>query len=96
MRLDTAVLFDDVRSLASFEYFGSRGYRTLRIDAPESVRLERMMSRDGYLPARETFEHPSETELDGVAHEFVIDNASNDLDLLYGSLDRLVETLRGA
>ena len=74
-------LIDDVRKL-------------LRIDASETVRRERMMSRDGYLPSEETFAHISETDLDGIDHAFSIRNDSQDLIGFYGDLDRIVLQLR--
>lgn len=87
-------LIDDVRKLSAFEYFSERGYATLRIDASEKIRRERMMSRDGYLPSEETFAHVSETDLDGIEHDFSIRNDSQDLISFYSELDRIVEVLR--
>lgn len=89
-------LIDDVRSKAAFDYFTERGYRSLRIEAPEEVRLARMLRRDGSLPPKETLEHPSETELDGVPHEFVIHNESSDVEDLYRALDEVLAEIRGA
>ena len=66
----------------------------MRIDASETVRRERMMSRDGYLPSEETFAHISETDLDGIDHDFSIRNDSQDLIGFYGDLDRIVLQLR--
>jgi len=80
-------LIDDVRSRAAFEYFSGLGYRSLRINASEAVRRERMLRRDGYLPSRTSFEHSSEVELDQIEHEFVIDNNSERLDQFYAAID---------
>lgn len=97
-RINTVVcdfsLIDDVRSAAAFDYFAGRGYRSLRIDAPETVCRQRMLDRDGYLPSERTFRHPSETELDDVAHEFTIENDGRDLAEFYRQLDELVMRLR--
>lgn len=86
-------LIDDVRSAAAFAYFTSQGYASLRIDAPEEVRRRRMLERDGYLPAEETFNHPSETELDDVPHDFVVVNDGTDLDAFYADLRAVAETI---
>lgn len=86
-------VIDDVRSRAAYDFFADRGYRTLRIEADESVRKARMLARDGYLPSESTFRHPSETELDGVPHEFVITNNAPDMSGLTAQLDALVEAL---
>jgi dephospho-CoA kinase len=84
-------LIDDVRKRSAFEYFTERGYRSLRIDAPEEIRRQRMLVRDGYLPDEETFQHSSEVELDEVDHEALIVNDSADLAAFYAELDALIE-----
>jgi len=89
-------LIDDVRSAAAFDYFTARGYRSLRIEAPEEVRRSRMLARDGYLPSEETFNHPSEIELDTVEHDFTVDNDGADLDAFYAELDRIMLSLKAA
>lgn len=89
-------LIDDVRSRAAFDYFTERGYHSLRIEASEETRLARMLSRDGSLPPKETLEHPSETELDDVEHEFTIRNETSDVADLYAALDRVLKEIRGA
>jgi dephospho-CoA kinase len=88
-------LIDDVRSRAAFDYFADLGYRSLRIDCPEEVRKERIMARDGYLPAEEAFLHPSETELDQVTHDFSVVNSGADLNNFYSELDAVYEALGG-
>lgn len=89
-------LIDDVRKLSAFEFFTTGGFHTLRINAPEDLRLERILQRDGYLPSEDTFAHASEVELDSVEHEFEIENSFDDLEGFYGALDDLVFTLRKA
>lgn len=87
-------LIDDVRSAAAFEYFTACQYSSLRIDAPEEVRRSRMLARDGYLPSEETFQHPSETELDEIVHDFTVNNDGSDREAFYHALDRIVTTLK--
>lgn len=87
-------LIDDVRSLSAFEFFTERGYSTLRIETREDIRRKRMLDRDGYLPGEETFNHPSETELDGIPHDFTIHNDSSDVLVFLSELDRVMRGLR--
>lgn len=84
-------LIDDVRKLSAFQFFTEHGFRSLRIEAEEGVRRERILRRDGYLPSEETFLHASETELDEVAHEFSLGNNSEDLRGFYQGLDDLMK-----
>jgi hypothetical protein len=88
------VLIDDVRKLSAFEYFTERGYLSLRIEANRAVRKQRVLSRDGYLPTEEIFNHPSETELDDIPHDFTIENNTNDMKDLYHALAGLVDKIR--
>lgn len=90
---DDFALVDDVRKLEGFEYFRDQGYTTVRIDANEEVRRARMLRRDGYLPSEETFAHPSETDLDDVPHDHVVDNDSDDPTVLHEQLDALMHRL---
>lgn len=83
-------LIDDVRKLSAFEFFTEHDFRSLRIDADEAIRRERIMRRDGYLPSEETFLHSSETELDDTPHEFTISNNSEDLRGFYQELHELM------
>ena len=71
-------LIDDVRKLSAFEFFTDQGYKSLRIQADERIRKQRMLDRDGYLPSPETFNHSSEIELDSVDNDYTIVNNSND------------------
>jgi hypothetical protein len=88
-------LIDDVRSHAAFEFFSARGYRSVRIDAQELVRRQRMKQRDGYLPPEATFTHPSETELVEVNHDHVIENNEDNPARLYKALDDVLQIARG-
>lgn len=88
-------LIDDVRSPEAFEFFAERGYVTVRIDADEKIRRERMLARDGYLPSEETFRHPSETALQETPHQYHLDNSTDDPAHLYRVLDELIAELRG-
>lgn len=88
------LIIDDVRVRDAFDYFAARGYATLRIEADEEVRKKRMLARDGFLPAQETLNHRSETELDGVPHDFIVLNNYSDLPPFHAKIDRVVALLR--
>lgn len=83
-------LVDDVRKLSAFEYFKNKGYLSLRIEASEPIRRQRMLNRDGFLPDPETFRHSSETELDQVEHDFVVLNEKDDPTELIEQLQEVV------
>jgi len=82
-------LVDDVRKLSAFEYFKEKGYMSLRIEANEKVRRQRMLERDGFLPGPEAFAHSSEVELDGVEHDFVVVNEEDDPTKLINQLQEV-------
>lgn len=88
-------LIDDVRSLAAYEYFVSHGFASLRINASEELRKDRMLQRDGYVPEEDTLVHPSETQLDGVEHTWTILNEGTEEDL-YEALDDVMRQLESA
>lgn len=87
----TFCLIDDVRSLAAYEFFVSQGFSSLRINASEELRKQRMLQRDGYLPDEETLVHPSETQLDGVQHTWTILNEGTEEDLYEGLIQVMSE-----
>jgi hypothetical protein len=87
-------LIDDVRKTSAFKYFVERGFRTLRINADEKTRRERMLVRDGYLPSEETFQHSSEVDLDLVQHDFYIENNSEENKIFFHQLDEVVSALK--
>jgi len=87
-------LIDDVRSRDAFDFFAAHRYITVRVEADEKVRRQRMLDRDGYLPSEATFAHPSETELAGAAHDYCINNDGDDADELYARVDELVARMR--
>lgn len=86
-------LIDDVRSPAAFNYFADLGYSSLRIEANEVVRKERILARDGYLPTEASFNHPSETDLDDFDHHFTVVNNGDDLNSFYHQLDAVYQEL---
>lgn len=86
-------LIDDVRKLSAFEYFTDRGYKSLCVEATEEVRRARMLKRDGLLPSEETFQHSSETELDNVKHDFVVENNTDNPEDLYEKILVVANTL---
>jgi hypothetical protein len=89
-------LIDDVRSLEGYQYYHDLGYCSLRMDADLSVRRLRMLRRDGYLPSLETFNHPSETALDGIRADYTIQNNGDEPTGVYLEIDSMIQDLRSA
>jgi dephospho-CoA kinase len=87
------VIIDDVRPLEAFDYFKGQGYITVRIEASRRIREQRMLERDGVIPPDEAFQHWTETALDGVPHDFVIYNETNDPEALTCKLDAVLERI---
>lgn len=87
-------LIDDVRSLEAYNFYHEQGYKTLRVQAALDIRRLRMLRRDGHLPSPETFNHPSEIELDQVKHDFLLENNDNNTENIYASIDKLIKNLR--
>jgi dephospho-CoA kinase len=88
----------DLRSKEGYRFFVvDRGYRTLRIDATEEVRRRRLLARDRFAVVDDAvFTHQSETEVDSLEFEFVIDNNRDDLELLHDRLEAVVAAIRPA
>lgn len=87
------VFIDDVRSRDAFDFFTEKGFVSLRIETPESVRRTRIIKRDGYLPSEAVLNHASETELDFVKHDFVIYNTTTDPTRYTEEIDRVIRLL---
>jgi len=64
------------------------GFIPVRVVCREEVRLQRLEARDKVI-VRETFRHPSETELDGTNIENVLDN-SGGMGELFEQIDGLI------
>jgi predicted kinase len=89
------ILIDDVRSRPAFDWYVSQQFWSIRIAASEDVRKQRMLARDGFVPAVETFEHLSETELDDVEVDFDVANEDAGREVIFTDLDEIVLLLRG-
>lgn len=86
----------DIRSKESYGFLvGERGFRSLRIDASEAVRERRLLARDKHaMVDRSLFYHQSETDVDELEFDFVIDNEHDDPAEFVKALDALVAQLR--
>jgi len=87
----------DIRARESFQYFvEERAYHSLLISAPLEVRHRRMLERDSNAitdPA--LLNHVSETDVDSLNFEFVIENEQDDASHLFAELDQLIVGLVG-
>ena len=84
----------DIRSKESYGFFCSQGYSSLRIDAPLEVRKQRLLLRDHHaLIDERLFTHQSETDVDELEFDYVLDNADNESAAFLKRLDELVVKL---
>jgi dephospho-CoA kinase len=80
-------VIDDGRHLVEYDYFVvQRGFVPVRIVAPDEIRFERLLTRDGV--DQRAVLTGQETELDGVEVSFVIDNSGT-----LGDLERQVSEM---
>lgn len=85
----------DGRAKETHHFFcGQLGFASLRLEAPLEVRKQRMLARDGHAADPATFHHQSETDVDELAFDYVINNASDDHEALYAQLRSLMDELR--
>lgn len=85
----------DIRARESFQYFvEERNFVSLLISAPEEVRRRRMMERDSRDVSDPTLlNHVSETDVDSLKFDFVINNPEDSPQQLFAELDQLVYRL---
>lgn len=85
----------DIRSQASYGFFvGQHQYRSLRIDASRELRERRLLARDKFAVADPAvFQHSSETDVDQLEFDFVIENQGDDPRELQQALDAVVQQL---
>lgn len=70
----TSVYVSDVRFLNELRSMEILGAPTIRMNVTPEVQRKRLIGRDGSAPTKEALDHPSETELDNVEFDYVIDN----------------------
>lgn len=88
------ILIDDVRSPDALVFFAKRGFRSLRIEASEYHRHRRLAAKEGLVPAVDVLNHPSETLMDEVAHDFTVVNNGTICEFT-AALDQVLAHLRG-
>lgn len=91
----SALTVVDLRAKESFDFFVvQRRYSSVLVTAPDAVRERRMAIRDRHVivdPAATG--HVSETDVDNLDFEFVVNNDSDDPTRLYGEMDAIVRTV---
>ncbi len=92
---DSPLVVVDIRSVQSYEFFvGRRGYVPARVDASEATRRRRLQARDTHVPIDPAvFVHPTETAVDTLHFEHIIDNDTDDTAALAAQLDAVVACL---
>jgi cytidylate kinase len=85
----------DIRSREGYHFFvKERKYYRLRIDAPLAVRKQRLLSRDRHaLEKQDLFSHQSETDVDSLEFDWVVDNSSSDINALRKSIAQIMQQL---
>lgn len=70
-----AIIVDALRFRSDFEIALSSGWKTIRVTAPDSVRVRRLTARGQQFDLHTDGKHRSEIELDEVSTDFSIENA---------------------
>ncbi|MBR0588523.1 hypothetical protein [Bacillus pumilus] len=85
---DSRILITDIRKPAEYERAQAEGFKVLRINAPDELRIERAKRRgDKFKPA--DLNHPTETALDGFEVDYEVANDGTLADL-YERLDEIM------
>ncbi|MBV9158485.1 MAG: AAA family ATPase [Acidobacteriaceae bacterium] len=90
---DRPLVFDSMRFSTDYDFFREREFTTWRIEAPLTIRLERMRKR-GQSVTAEDDEHRAETELDAFVFDRVIDNSDEGFDLLHFKIEEALTVIR--
>jgi dephospho-CoA kinase len=88
------ILVDDVRSKEGFNFFTSRGFKSVKLVADLNVRKKRLLQRDGVLPNDSVFIHVSETEMETFPTDYHIHNESDDLSEPIHELNKIIAILQ--
>lgn len=83
----------DVRQPNEFSALQSAGYVLIRVDAPDSLRIDRAI-KSGDTFAYADLKHGTETALDGYAADFTVTNDAG-LPELYAQIDEIIAYLSG-
>lgn len=88
-----SAVITDVRQLNEAEALAARSYVLIRVDAPDSLRVDRAI-KSGDTFAYADLKHGTETALDGYAADFTVTNDAG-LPELYAQIDEIIAYLSG-
>jgi len=88
LRQGSSVVVDDIRRLNELEMFKSQGFIIVKVEADDSLRLQRLIDRDGGFDASR-LNDISESEIDSLPCDFSINNNG----FIKESWEELVENL---
>lgn len=90
---DFCAVITDVRQLNEAHALKSAGYVLIRVEAPESIRIQRAIESGDTFNLRD-LTHDTETQLDGFVADYTVQN-SGTLDELYRQIDEIMTGLKG-
>jgi dephospho-CoA kinase len=88
------VVVDDVRFNNEVDGLHRAGFCIIRLNVSRETQEERLIQRDGALPALESFDHISETELDQCSQFDWVINADRPLEDVLHELYRIIDWIR--
>lgn len=83
------IIIEDVRLVKEGEFFRENGFIGIRISADEEVREKRLIARDGVYN-KSTKKHKTESGIDKVPYDYLIENNDENMDKLYNKLFSIV------
>lgn len=92
--VDAPVAITDVRQPNEYAALQSVGYVLIRVDAPESLRIQRAIESGDTFNLRD-LTHDTETALDGYVADFTVVNDAG-LPELYEQIDEIIKSLRSS
>lgn len=81
------VVIDSIRFIEDYNFAKSHGFKIWKIEAPQAIRMTRLRSR-GQEFKIENDNHQSETELQNIPPDFIINNAFEDVSELFSLIDK--------
>lgn len=92
----TPIVIDDCRYINELNTFTKKyGYISIRMTTSQKIRMNRIMQRYGKLPSNAELSHVSETEIDDLRVNYIIENNSSLIEL-YKEIDSIVEANKDA
>lgn len=94
IRPGTPICIDGMRFTSNVEYCRKNSFVLISIEASEKTRMRRLEGRGQEYDLVVDAGHPVETEIEGVAFDYVIRNDGDDPKLLYKEIDEIIADCR--